>query len=288
MHLFPVLLSIMDFALLPLAVLALIAAWRLPHPIGPFLLAGAVCAGGIVSGLIDDLGATWLALLFGLTWWLRQDRVGWPAGAALGGFGLLAVLAGFGVLPGLEKMSALGPEVIKEGSAPFTRNVSPGLVAITLLLLALHPLSRSWSEAGRSIRTGVLVGLATSVPVLLTGWAMGGLAWQPEFPVANVMAIWLLGQVLTLTMEEGFFRGFLMRWLARVLPVWAAIGISGVLFGLAHFAGGAAWIVAASIAGVGYGLAYYLAGQRLEGSMAAHLTVNLLHIGLWSYPNLQL
>lgn len=252
------------------------------------MLAGLMTIIGVMSGLISAQGLFWLAalsLLAGLILY-GVPRTRMAASMTTVTFGVLALLVGFGVLPGLESEIVLGPEVIKEGSEAFTRGVNPGLVAITLLLLALHPLTQSWGEAGRAIRTGVLVGLATAVPVLLTGWAMGGLAWQPGYPAAAVMGVWLLGQVLTLAMEEGFFRGFLQRRLSSILPVWAAIGIAGALFGLAHFAGGAAWIVAASVAGIGYGIAYHLAGGRLEASMSAHLTVNLAHIGLWSYPNM--
>jgi uncharacterized protein len=34
--------------------------------------------------------------------------------------------------------------------------------------------------------------------------------------------------------EEFFFRGFLLPSLTRYVPVWAAIGLSGLLFGVAH------------------------------------------------------
>lgn len=201
-------------------------------------------------------------------------------------FALLALATGFGLLPGMAQAVVFGPEAIKPGSETYERGASLGLVAITLLLLAMHPLAANRAEWMRAILTGVLVGLFTAIPALGAGWLMGGLAFEPGLPWSSFILIWLGGQVLTLAMEEGFFRGFLQRHLVRHMPVYAAILVAGVLFGFAHFAGGWAWIVGASVAGIGYGMAYHLAGSRLEASMAAHLTVNLLHLSLFSYPML--
>jgi len=279
-----------NLLLLITAALVILAAWSSSRKKYVFMLAGLMTTIGVVSGLISPLGLLWIAtltLLAGLIiYGVPRTRMAASMTAVI--FGVIALPVGFGVLPGLESAIVIGPEVIKDGSESFTHIVNPGLVVITLLLLALHPLAQNLREAWSAIRTGFFVGLATVSPVFLTGLLMGGLALQPGYPSEVTMVVWMLGQVLTIAMEEGFFRGFLQRSLSSILPVWAAIGIAGVLFGLAHFAGGAAWIVAASVAGIGYGVAYNLSGGRLEASMSAHLTVNLVCIGLCSYPNIYL
>lgn len=215
-----------------------------------------------------------------MAWRLQPDE------RAVSGLFFALLALGFGLLPGFAQVVVFGPEAIKPGSEAYVRGVSLGLVAITLLLLAMHPLADRWASAVRAIRLGVGVGLLTAMPALGAGYLLGDLAFAPGLPGAAFILTWLGGQVLTLAMEEGFFRGFLQRHLARHVPVAVAIVLAGVLFGLAHFAGGLSWIIGASIAGVGYGIAYHLGGARLEASMAAHLTVNLLHLSLFSYPML--
>lgn len=67
-------------------------------------------------------------------------------------------------------------------------------------------------------------------------------------------------------------RGFMQAELARLGGGgWTifAISASAVLFGLAHFGGGATYVVAATLAGLGYALAYHRT-QRIETAMAVH------------------
>lgn len=272
----------MSVAIFVFAVLAVLAAWLPIGRYGRLGLAGVVGVAGFGLGVIGWAGLAALLVLLLLAWRLQPDE------RAVSGlvFALLALALGFGLLPGFAQVVVFGPEAIKPGSEAYVRGVSLGLVAITLLLLAMHPLADRWASAVRAIRLGVGVGLLTAMPALGAGYLLGDLAFAPGLPGAAFILTWLGGQVLTLAMEEGFFRGFLQRHLARHVPVAVAIVLAGVLFGLAHFAGGLSWIIGASIAGVGYGIAYHLGGARLEASMAAHLTVNLLHLSLFSYPML--
>lgn len=272
----------MSLALFLLAILAILAAWLPLGRVGRLVLAGLLAMVGIATGTVSLTGIFVLMVLLGLAWRFQPEARGW-AGAI---FALLALCAGFNLLPAFETVLLFGPEPVKPDSEPYQRGVNPGLVAITLLLLAMHPLAGNRRELAHALGIGVLVGLLTAIPALGAGWLLGGLAGSPGFPAASFMALWLGGQLLTLAMEEGFFRGFVQRHLARRLPASVAIISAGILFGLAHFAGGLAWIAGASVAGIGYGIAYHASGGRLEASMAAHLTVNLLHLGLFSYPML--
>jgi len=90
--------------------------------------------------------------------------------------------------------------------------------------------------------------------------------------------------------EEAFFRGFVQHELARIgsrraLATGVALTIAAVLFGLAHFAGGLSYVLAATVAGLGYGWAY-LRTQRIEGAMTVHFGVNAVHFLLFTYPAL--
>jgi membrane protease YdiL (CAAX protease family) len=62
-----------------------------------------------------------------------------------------------------------------------------------------------------------------------------------------------------------------------------AVAASAVLFGLAHFAGGASYIVLATAAGLGYAIVYQRT-QSIEMSMLAHFALNTTHFLLFTYP----
>jgi membrane protease YdiL (CAAX protease family) len=64
-----------------------------------------------------------------------------------------------------------------------------------------------------------------------------------------------------------------------------ALGVTAILFGLAHFGGGWQYVCAATVAGLGYGWAYQRT-QRVEAAMAVHFGNNALHFLLFTYPSL--
>lgn len=71
--------------------------------------------------------------------------------------------------------------------------------------------------------------------------------------------------------EELFFRGLLLRSLARALPVPVAIGVSGILFGLAHFE--PLQFAGLAVVGVVFGILAWYTG-RLGPSIGAHMAFN--------------
>ncbi|MFZ5514002.1 MAG: hypothetical protein ACOZAH_05610 [Pseudomonadota bacterium] len=101
-------------------------------------------------------------------------------------FALMALALGFGLLPGFAQAVVFGPEAIKPGSETYVSGVSLGLVAITLLLLAMHPLADRWASAVRAIRLGVGVGLLTAVPALGAGYLLVGKRLEDGWTVSGV------------------------------------------------------------------------------------------------------
>ena len=86
------------------------------------------------------------------------------------------------------------------------------------------------------------------------------------------------------------FRGLIQAqlgacFLGRRYGSAVAIGISSLLFGLAHFSGGLPYVGLADVAGVGYGIIYQRSG-RVEFSIAAHFLLNATHFLLFTYPAL--
>ena len=72
--------------------------------------------------------------------------------------------------------------------------------------------------------------------------------------------------------EELFFRGLLYDWFRQKMPLWAAVVISSVLFGLAHYD---SWMVMIStfIMGVGLALAYQYT-KSIWTSILIHIFTN--------------
>jgi membrane protease YdiL (CAAX protease family) len=68
------------------------------------------------------------------------------------------------------------------------------------------------------------------------------------------------------------------------MPV-IALMMAAMLFGLAHFKGGATYICAGLIAGLGYGWAF-LRTRRVEAAIAVHFGLNATHFLLFIYPRI--
>jgi membrane protease YdiL (CAAX protease family) len=100
---------------------------------------------------------------------------------------------------------------------------------------------------------------------------------------------------LTALPEEALFRGVVQewvahglagRWQARKAGLVAAV-VVGALFGLAHAAGGPAYVVLAAVAGIGYGW-IYAETRSIGAAIAAHAGLNAIHFVFFSYPSLAL
>jgi len=89
---------------------------------------------------------------------------------------------------------------------------------------------------------------------------------------------WLFTLFFVALPEELFFRGLMLNMLERHVGPGRALGITSILFGLAHFNKRAAYfnwryVILAAIAGVFYGRAW-LAERRLLASSITHATVD--------------
>lgn len=101
---------------------------------------------------------------------------------------------------------------------------------------------------------------------------------------AYVISLLIVAVVAAPIVEEIVFRGFVMRGLLSRLPVVAAVGAQGVLFGLAHVDPARGMgniglvIVLSSVGGVLGGAAYLL--RRLGPTMIAHAIMNAVALAL--------
>jgi hypothetical protein len=147
--------------------------------------------------------------------------------------------------------------------------------------LVLRPLEGFGFDL-RLRRSDVAIGLREFLfyaPVaILVGFALGFLHLHRTFGSPAAFGAFLFTLFFIALPEELFFRGLMLNMLERHVGTRWALGITSVLFGLAHFNKRAQYfnwryVILAAIAGVFYGRAW-LAQRRLLASSITHATVD--------------
>lgn len=271
MSLFPELSIWLVLALAVLLVLSKQKYWPVP------LLIALVAA--IALGLLDWLaaGAIGSGLLLAC---VANKASGWRAGC----LHLLLVIWALALaahwVSGFERVAVV--ERVKTGAAssPFSLFLNldkPMIIFAFILLVPAMLFRRAHAERKRLICLAV----AGLLALPFVGVALGLLT--VEFSVPDWLAIFAFNNLLfSCVAEEVLFRGYLQGLLMRYGNV-LAVAVSSLLFGVAHFAGGGAFVLLASLAGACYGLVY-LATGRLYLAVLAHFLFNLYHLIFFSYP----
>lgn len=274
--------------------LAIAALW-LPSTQAWVIVLAVALAVGLWGGLITVVALVPVALLaltcFVALRWRRRHEFFAVRVLVLVLVGVLSLLLALHVLPGFHNPPLLLSLRLGEHGAPYDQhlNVDKALVGLLILGIGVQRLHRL-TDWARMLRIAAPVMLGTLVVVMGLGLALGYTRPDPKwtwffFPWAVVNLL------VTCAAEEAFFRGFLQRTLAGALARLqygraAALVIAALAFGLAHVAGGVAYIVLATFAGLGYGLAFLLT-RRVEAAVLTHFAVNATHFLLFSYPYAQ-
>jgi membrane protease YdiL (CAAX protease family) len=257
------------------------------------VLVVAVIAGYLCE-VLEDLAALWIGLLAALCVDYRRTRNAPRTGLrqvtfVISVFGIIAVtvLLGMHALPGFNNYRAAQDVVLTPGAAPYSLYLNFDKTAAGLLLLGIvyQNLLRSGKDWRLALQRAVPLIAANVVVLILLALPLGYLTFDPKWP--PLFWIWApVNLFFTCVTEEAFFRGFIQRELASALPKfpWLAVGVSAVLFGLAHFAGGWMYVLLATVAGAGYALIFHRT-QRVEMSILAHFALNATHFLLFTYPH---
>jgi membrane protease YdiL (CAAX protease family) len=230
-----------------------------------------------------------LISLYAATKYAAKDSIGRGAQLALYVVTVLLSLAlALHLFPGFKNPLLVENARFSSNSAPFTQYANFDKASVGLfLLLFFCPRVSSLQELGQVLRQAAPATLVTVVVVLALS-LLAGLT-QVDVKVPAFTAVFLATNLLfTCVAEEAFFRGIIQTKLSTAMSKSRygesiAIGCSGVLFGLAHLAGGALYTVFATIAGIGYAYVYSKT-KRIEAAIFAHFIVNALHFVLLTYP----
>jgi len=251
---------------------------------------------GYVAKVLYGPAAIWIAAFAALciacnrakTLESHGRRVAVTAFAAAGVL-VLGVLLGMHALPGFRNFLVLDKVVLSSGAEPYSLylNFDKTLVGICILAFCYRALLTRAVEWRQSLRRAAPVAVGSVIVVAFGAMALGYLTWQPKW--TPLFWIWATVNLLfTCLSEEAFFRAFIQRELASALhgSRWGsglAIVVSALLFGLAHFAGGASYVLLATAAGLGYAIVYHRS-RSIEMSMLAHFALNATHFLLFTYP----
>jgi uncharacterized protein len=253
----------------------------------------AACALALLAGVVDVYGLAALAVFALLCVWARSATRG-PRAWLAHAFMLVAIALLFlHAVPGFDNPRVVDAAVLGPGAVPYTKylNFDKGIAGLFLIGIYVPRLTAAASTPSWPARDGEAVAVfgVVTVLVMLLALGLGYVGWDPKLP--DWAPLWLWSMVfLTALPEEALFRGTVQNafesWMGtRRHATAVAVIAAGVLFGLAHAAGGPLYVLLASVAGIGYGW-IYASTRSLAWAIAAHAGLNTVHFLLFSYPAL--
>lgn len=254
------------------------ARWRVGGAVAVLLMAGLV---GYASWLFVCLALGYVAL----TAWMQTQRLPpWPQAARLAVWLVASTTLVLHAFPGYSGLMLAEAMVWKEGSLSTGFYFNHDKVLVAWALLGWVPLfGKSLTPWGRLPAWALPLSVAGGVWLLMAlAAALGLIDWRPGLPAA----FWIFAAanlLNTCLAEELLFRGVLQRWLMARWGAALALLVASALFGIAHLAGGAAFVLVAFGAGLLYGLVYLWTG-RLVWAVLVHWGLNLTHLLLFTYP----
>ncbi|MDY7574416.1 CPBP family intramembrane glutamic endopeptidase [Actimicrobium sp. CCI2.3] len=283
------------FGLLGLTILAvwlppIASGMRFGMPVWPVLFCAAIVS-GMTSGYLAWPALAALAGFAALAWWTAHSEASrWQRVVLCILTAVIALALALHRFPGFRNPVVIADLKVSAQALPFTQYANFDKAAVGLILLAwlCHRATSvdDWKEIAR--KTPLIIAI-TTVIVMGLAVALGVVRFDPKWPAITPVFL-AMNLLFTCVAEEAFFRGFLQERCAVALQSvrWGGvitIALSGLLFGLAHAAGGVPYMILATVAGFGYATAY-ASVRRVEVAIATHIVVNAVHFIGFTYPQI--
>ena len=282
-------LTLLCYGFLYLTVLALWAPLRFKPAlwIVAFGMAGIF---GLLSHHVDILG---IGLIIMLGFFFTFSRA--TSALVRGVFSFLALILSVALVmhlaPGFHNLRVLDQVYLSANGSAFSLYLNFDKTAVGILIVGMTlPIisnSKEWKVMFKEmLPRAILVIAILAVMSVLLGFV------EFDLKISDNLWIWIPTNLLFVCLaEEAFFRGFIQKNLTHIfsnvkLGNYVAIGITAILFGLAHYMGGIKYMALATIAGVGYGWIYQRT-RRIEASILTHFGLNLMHVLFFTYPALK-
>lgn len=193
--------------------------------------------------------------------------------------------------PGIYNWTVASKIVLSPDAIPYSMKftLDKSLIGLFFLWFSIYTVANSggWK---RALQTGVTMGILAVLVLIPLSFYLGYV--QFDLKLTNFFYIWAIHNLLyTCIAEEALFRGMILKSLLLALQnfkggKWAALVVSAIIFGMAHYLGGPKYMLLASVAGLFYGYAF-MKTDRIEAGIITHFMVNTVHFLVFTYPALR-
>lgn len=190
------------------------------------------------------------------------------------------------LLPGFNNLLVLDEVNKSSNSIDYTMYFNFDKPFIVFILLLAFPTVLNTQQQG-AIKLLAVSQLPLFIPLMFIAIFVLAIVLELITIDVSVPTWWWLfalnNLLFTCVVEEVFFRGFIQQHLTKHVNAIGALCITSVLFGVAHFAGGAEYVFVATIAGFLYGGVYLVSG-KLGYAILCHFALNIIHLIFFTYP----
>lgn len=257
----------------------------------PFVLLAALCFASLTPVFL-----VFVALYIYVTWQLttlqNKPRQLWVFRL----FQLVWILLSAGLilhkLPGYQGFLMAEHVALKANSLPTSVYLNVDKALFSWSALCFVPLfrrslpSRShahWWLPLLCVPLGIAIVIFIAIETSIVTWQTAVPDYFTYIAISNL--------INTCVAEELLFRGLLFKFVKRKLPDTLStparrvlvLTITSIVFGVAHFAGGASYVLVATAAGLLYGTVYWLTGRIIFAALT-HWLLNITHMLLLTYP----
>ncbi|HLB33666.1 MAG TPA: CPBP family intramembrane glutamic endopeptidase [Chthoniobacterales bacterium] len=282
--------TILTYVFLYLTVISLWIPQFKKIPLWGVMLVASILL-GLVSHRLDLIALVFISLLATVTVCLGNPKTAILL-RVLSATVILILSIGLGIhfFPGFHNLQVLNNIHISSDGIPFNLYLNFDKTIVGVFIIGcLHQRLATRSEWVIMAKAAIPRAIVVIFVVACLSFLFKFVWFDPKLPGSFIL--WTCTNLLFVCLaEEAFFRGFMQKYLCLVLQrvkfgALIAITLSSILFGLYHYAGGARYMLLATVAGFGYGWVYFRT-QKIESSILTHFSLNLVHFLFFTYPAL--